>query len=743
MQELGQIPQAPIRDPLEPTGFPGLQPKFETLPEPMADDLEFRIVRAGGGGRSGSLVQASDGVEFLYRGFRVIADKADGSLATNIFTLSGNVRVIGANATVVGERVTVNFENETYLAENAESQLRPALVGGQVRDDVYVSGVQSYGSERHIWAHDATVTTCNLPFPHFHIDARNAELRPGRRLILRNTGVNLFGRTILRIPYISVPLDDYSNRYLPEFGYGDVEGYFVRSRWGVPVRGDNSLDARLDYYTRLGTGIGGDLQYVGSRMTGATRVYTILGPSNSFSVTNDHRQDLGWGRLNLTNDYQRNNYMVAPGSTTMSTRGQLVIPQGGGASTRLTLNRNESTSGTFRSESQTVAVNDTRRLWGFQNSLDLAWLQTGSRYQGGVGSERQQLDLRLRSTRDFEVAQANLEYIRTIPIGETQGAFGGGDRTPFLALRSDTRRLFGPRLGEQWPVRTELSFGEFTAAIPGQAQQQRVGRYYFDAFLNKPDRTDKRFRASFSGQFRQGMYTDDTAQYTVGAGTEVSYRLGQDTAAVFRYNYLRPHGYSPLLVDRAGRSHLTTTDITFRPARPWLVGVGTGYDFLRAERQEIGWQQVNIRSQYTPRENFFMRGLAIYDTFRKEWSNMRFDAAYQHGDQFYALGARYDGIRKVWSSADLFMQNLQFGRTKLSTILTYNGFTKQFDTMQFAAVYDLHCAEAILVYTRQTSGFRAGNDVQIMIRLKALPFDIPFGFGRRGQPLGTPGGFGF
>jgi hypothetical protein len=107
------------------------------------------------------------------------------------------------------------------------------------------------------------------------------------------------------------------------------------------------------------------------------------------------------------------------------------------------------------------------------------------------------------------------------------------------------------------------------------------------------------------------------------------------------------------------------------------------------------------------------------------------------------LGARYDGIRKVWSSANLYVENIKIGRTSFSAILTYNGFTKQFDSQQYSFIYDLHCAEAILVYTQQNTGFRSGKDVALFIRLKAIPFDIPFGFGRRGQPLGSPGGVGF
>jgi hypothetical protein len=76
----------------------------------------------------------------------------------------------------------------------------------------------------------------------------------------------------------------------------------------------------------------------------------------------------------------------------------------------------------------------------------------------------------------------------------------------------------------------------------------------------------------------------------------------------------------------------------------------------------------------------------------------------------------------------------------VSALLLYNGFLERFDSRHFAFTYDLHCAEAVLQIIENNVGFRPGREFLFFIRIKALPFDSPFGTGRLGQPIGLGGG---
>jgi len=76
----------------------------------------------------------------------------------------------------------------------------------------------------------------------------------------------------------------------------------------------------------------------------------------------------------------------------------------------------------------------------------------------------------------------------------------------------------------------------------------------------------------------------------------------------------------------------------------------------------------------------------------------------------------------------------------MSALLAYNGYLKKFEEKHFSFIYDLHCAEAVLQVRESNVGFRSGREIYFFIRIKAFPFDTPFGLTRRGAPIGTATG---
>lgn len=736
------LPTALQQNPLQPKGFPNPDAKFPVqegaLPAAPNPNGQFEIIKATTPYLHDENVRIEDGAEFRYRGYHIFADRVEGSRITHIFSLSGNVQVIGEDAVVRGDRIVVDLDRETYHSYVAESQVSPRYLGGAFRDKAYVKGRESFGSRRETRTFGAEFTTCNLERPHYEITGEDTVVRPGIRAIFRKASIVLFGRTVLRLPFLSIPLDERTYENLPVVGQSPDEGYYIKTHYGIPLKGQSELRTRLDYMSKLGVGYGADYRYVASRLAGYLRFYAVSGDSNTLNVSNQHQQRLSFGTLTINTDLQRSNYLTAPESTILQNRVSLAIPQRTG-NTLLGFNRTSNETAGYKTNNQTVTLSDQRNFGhDTRTTLDVSWLTSGQT-SGSTSNSREQLDVRFRATEDMTRAQATLEYQRTIPIGDTGNYFSGADRTPVITLQSDARRLFGDQAARDFPFRTELSIGEFQMAQTGD----HVSRGNFDFNFQKSDIGSGRFRMTYNGEFRQSFYSDDTAQYVLNGGTTFSYALGRDTSANLRYNYLHPFGYTPLSIDSTGRTDLASLDVSYRPIRSLITGIQTGYDFEQLDRQETPWQQVGIRTEFTPRKWFLFRTLSTYDTFQEEWSSVRLDFGYQPGATLVTLGARYDGIRKVWSNANLFINDLKIGRTKLSAIFAYNGYTKQFDSKQYTAIYDLHCAEAILTIIENNTGFRAGREVQFFIRLKAFPFDSIFGVGQRGQPIGTGTGRDF
>ncbi len=727
------LPKPPQISPTQPqVNDPKIRAGELPSPDRTVENPNKLVVNHGDADLKGPLIVVTNGAEIAYRGYEIFGDRIEGNSKTQIFKAIGHVMVLGLDAFVKGDEVTVNLRNGTFLAKDSFVEARPSLLGGNIQRNLYVRGGQTYGTRNEIFGEACDVTSCDLEHPHYHLQAAKATIRPGRRAIFRKVSVVVLNKTIFKLPYLSIPLDERTYRYMPEVGQTFDEGYYAKFKFGIPLKGDfNFLDSHVDYYTKKGAGLGLDYSYNAPNTRGIATIYSVLGSDKTLNITSRHRSDFRFGTLTVDTNYQQNNYLSTPHSAILSSRIGFLIPQARGVSTRLGVLYNSNNSGGYTSESQTFTVNDLRRWTSdFKTTLDLGFAKSASS-SGSFSTERSQLDVKFRAEQDLHRATAQFDYQRSIPVGDTSGFFSGSDRTPVISLLSDSRRLFGRGRNFPLPFNAELSLGEFANTL----DKNRVTRANFDFNVSRPDRSNKRLKLDVNGRFKQGIYSDDTAQYVLGLGMVASYSLGYDTSFNIRYNNLRPYGFSPLSIDRIGKTNLLTADLSTRPYRTLLVGAQTGYDMLQLEKKSTAWQTIGTRLEYMPTSYISFRSVATYDTFQGVWNNLRVDLAYRPGATFVGVGAKYDGVRKVWSSAEAFVDGFKWGRLRTSAMLNYNGYLKRFEARHFQFTYDLHCAEAVLTVIDNPIGFRSGTSINFMLRLKAFPFNTAFGTGTSGQPV--------
>lgn len=727
--------------PNQPQGFPNPQTKGN-LPPPEAgseNDPFIQIVRGNGGSHNGKLV-LKDGVEILYRGYQLFADRLEGDENTNVYVASGNVRLYGKDESIVGDSIQVDFNNNTFVATDSAAVVHPSLIGPDAKADVFLRGGRTYGSRRRIFGENTSFTTCDKEKPHFELVAQRTDLRPGKRVILSRVHAKLFGRTIATIPFLSIPLNQPNYKYMPEVGYTDQLGYYIKTRFGLYNRGRNNLDGRAEYYSKLGLGTGLDYDYASRNNGGYIHFFNVQGPQPVIDFSQDHKQNLGWGRLDIQNSYERTNFINAPNNTTLNTHMDLLIPQGK-SSTDINFFRTSNDTNTYNSINESMGIVDNRVFNSrLKTQLSLTYIDASSSFSQGSPVKRQEFDVRFRGDEDLSRANLELIYQRNIPIGDTANFFSSSDLTPVIALNTTSQKLFDKNNRFYLPFTTEMSFGQYADPVT----KGEITRTDYNFRFSHTDPATKRLRFEFNGKFDQGIYSDNTAQYVLNAFPTLTYRFGRDTAATIRYAYMRPYGFTPLQIDRTGETNLFSADISFRPQRYVLLAGQTGYDFMRLQQhQPTSYQQVSLRAEFQPEKWFALRSLSTYDPILGGWSNLRFDLAYRPGSTFVSAGANYDGVRKTWAALNIFVDGFKWGRLKFSTILNYNGYLKEFEARHFQFTYDLHCAEAVLTILDNPIGFNSGRQVSLFVRLKAFPFESPFGIGTQGQPLGTGTGSGF
>jgi len=739
-----QAPASPQQDappssnPLEAPGFPpatGTRP----LPAPQTgppDPNQFLLRAADRFSRSGDRLIGQGNIRFTYKGYDVTADRLDGNLQTEIFLLQGNVLIVGDEQLIRGEEVLVNFKESTFRFTQGQAQIGPSKSGGNLLGDLYIKGSGGAGTEQEQEYERSTFTTCDHDPPHYFVDARRTTLRPGKRAIFRDVKIIVLNRTLLTIPFLVVPLERYSDRYTPEVGKTETEGYFVKVNLFTPLRGNGYIANHLDYYTKIGFGLGQDFHYQNRTLQGVFRYYTVTGTQTFLSGIN-HRQNIFGGQFSMDGNFQNNNYLTAPGASQMNVRAQFVLPQSSN-NTRFSYYRTMNRSSNFRFEQENIGLSDQRN-WdaSLSSQVDLNLVQVTNGRAGQETIKRSEFDISVRATKEFPQLSAEFEYTRNVPILADESFFSGSDRTPFVTLRTSSLKAFGQKFAAMMPMRMMLAFGE----LQESQEVGRIRRTYFDIDYQKSFNFKQRHFVNVGSRYRQGIYSDDTAGYALNFTFDYRYTLGHDTAFNLRYGYLRPYGFSPLQMDQVGRFHNFTADLSVRPIRSLLLSAQTGFDVLQLDLRQTPWQTIGVTGTWQPNPRFQLRGYTNYDTFSHAWSNVRLDMGWYTARGLLSIGTRYDGIRHTWSTFNLFADGLVWKKLRTSAILAYNGYTKRFDSQQVSFTYDLHCAELIFQVINNPTGFRSGTQYAVYLRLKALPFSTPFGIGTRGQAIG--GGLGF
>ncbi len=688
-------------------------------------------------------IVAQGGVHALYQGYEMFADKLRGSRSTDVFRLEGNGKLIGKSETVTGDVVVVDFRNKNFAFESGRATLKPDLLQGRTMDNVYVRAGGGAGSQTDFTTEKGAFTTCDLDHPHFELRYDTNRVLPGKRIELRGVSLEVLGRTLLKLPMLVFPLDKRAPRNLPEVGQSVDEGYYIKNRFTTPLRGDNYIDERVDLMSKLGTGLGLDYNYSNTKTTGKLSLYSVSGGSQSRILTAMHQQRFGRGNLSLTSTYQQSDYLSAPTSTLWNTNAMLQLPWGTGSS-NLSFTRFSSQTSGFSASSEVLSLSDDRTISRVGSHLSLGYnrADTSSLFSDPSSSER--IDMRYNANASLRSFSANLQYQRSVPIGQAANFYGSSDVTPMVTFLTTADQLFGKRVSRFLPFNAQASIGQL--ANGSTTDNTQVTRIAFDFGFRRNEGRGSQWILDWGSQFRQGLYSDDTAQYSINYDGNLAYNFARNSSVSLAYQNLRAFGFTPLAIDSTGRSDAFNLNLNYKPSKAFTMTAQTGYDILQSLYGQTPWQLVYFRTRYNPSNWLDLNTSFSYDTYNMVWSNFRLDALMNLGSTQLTFGTRYDGLRSQFSGFNVLVNGLKTGRVTTNFLLDYNGYDQQFDAQHYQVIYDLHCAEAVFEMIDNQSGFRSGRTFSFYIRLKAFPFGSNFGYGTRGNSIGGSGfgggGFG-
>ncbi len=642
------------------------------------------------------------------------------------------VRLRSENLLAQGAELFLNTRERRWTLLDGRAELKPAFTENRLLESLYLQGVRLEGVENRVHAEQCTATTCGLDHPHFHWSAETLDATAGDRAILRKVRLRILGRTVLTLPYVVVPLREDDTSPLPDAGFSEEEGFYLRYAVAYLLAQGALGNARFDLMQKRGLGVNLQQNYA----RGDLNLYLLRDlrqRANSITGRWQHGQNLGAIQTRWNAEYRQNSYLLFSDNTAWSVRTDWTLPARTGQ-TRLSLAESHNRTGAFENASRTLNLQDTRSLGRLQTNLSGEYLEFENRFTGSrTGNRQWNLRTNLRYDLEREM-NLQLDFERFVPVGETT-VFGGLERLPELSLTASARSLRLPLPDSQ----LRLSVGRFAEGFQTRITRERYAFEWQGRAGGFARERGARPTTLWSYRFRQTFYSDDTAQYLLQSTLEQRLPLSERFSLNLRWNYLRPYGYSPLGLDRAGFYNLLSGELRWGFGGGWSLAAQSSYDLRAADAGRDPWSLLNLNLEYQPAEWLRWRTQLSYDPNRERWRNLQTDLQWRFGDSRLALAARYDPERARWGSLFLRVDALKWGRSRISFLTQYNGYLNRFESRQALWVYDLHCAELEVRYIDNPFGFRRDTGLQVFIRLKALPSFSRYGYGQLGQPVGALG----
>jgi hypothetical protein len=205
------------------------------------------------------------------------------------FDLDGHINIIYQDGILVGDHAHydgtryIDVTGHTYISNHAGDSI---LTADSIRFDTITQrallingrGVTTQGVDRgrlHFNAQalqtdpngfthgtHASLTTCENPHGGYHLEAKSLDITPGEKAVARSVVVFLGPLAIFYLPLMVIPLRHGPRTgvrrtgLVPLVGYSAAEGFYVKARIGFGTSNYYYGYYRLEYYTKIGYGLG-------------------------------------------------------------------------------------------------------------------------------------------------------------------------------------------------------------------------------------------------------------------------------------------------------------------------------------------------------------------------------------------------------------------------------------------------------------------------------------------------------
>lgn len=577
----------------------------------------------------------------------------------------GNVFYSDNEQELTGESLHYDLNTGVALFDGMEA----VLYSDGIKGPMFLSGQRVRATDGEVRMELATFTTCECTgdVPAYRFEAKELEIYPNDRIIVRKVTFYDHKVPLLYLPYLTLSLKEKTSRFdMPQVGYSERTGWYIKLTYNYVLKSGLYGAILFDYFQKLGPGGGVNHTYVDDD-SGVGSVY-VYGVGNDVGgVDGSFSWDRRWHGSPVD---VRARYVYDV--TTMSTgiaREQLLG--------RLTAEGRGST-GNFTARAE----------YGAEDRIE--WLHPRSKLSGAVTVRQRfgnEWEVRLKGDGFDDRRNADRhrwfsyagELRRNAPkytlIARLEQQVNPDlqkddyDRNPRWRYVSrspevivNLRRMAGFDIGFGVVRLKEEPDG--TMAWRGETEIGLATRTW---------RLSPAISFNGSGSARGRAYTTDDRQLTLQGRAGLNVRLFAPLSATLQYNYRDVWGDTPFNFDRVSPLE------TFAPRLNWrssalTASLSTTYN-MRTER----WSVLSANATWRLTPNLVARGSGTYHVYDRTIERVAGTVDWKTSNESTVrLGAVYDVRRAAWSTMQADVQLKVGGGWEAGVTAIYNAARESF-----------------------------------------------------------------
>ncbi len=607
----------------------------------------------------------------------VVVEYRDFSLSCTQLVVNTEKQILAAGGGIVfrqgDEEISAAFLRYDFATETAHfEQAFVVLEHEDLAGEAFLTGTELIRKDGNTFVTQAGLTGCDLPVPHYQLQAAEIEYYPDERIVIRRVSYYEGRRKLFTLPVVVISLKE-SNWETPKIGHNPEDGWYIKTTYNY-FRNPAWLGSLfVDYYQLRGWGLGFRHQYELSSVLPATGWLYWYAKQNGWEG-----QPLSYhAAIQVTPE-------LAPGYT-----GEL---QGEYRLSHYRERTNEEWGLTTRLAWQQAA----ERVSLSYQALDKnpAELFTGSVYQQELITlayeNLPRPDLRYALSTNFTTRQR----VGLPPEEPSKFIQGWVSQTlPAYTLNVKAEHKYNPLVAsdEQKPAwqsytllpevrltTRRLQFGRTTLPVTATVSASRIHEQPGDHTLMRAGgqlnltRISRRIGAqamlTTTGSLTGNYYDTNHAQVQANARISLSYAPSTNSRWMLTHNWTGRLGISPLTYDLARPTHNLEARVDYLRGN-WRTYLAGGYNLLTSRPEDLTAEAVYRHSRQLYSSLQF--GYALADA---AWRYAKFSAAYLPDERHQLkTGLSYDFTQEIWREASLELTQSLSPLWKLETQIQWDG----------------------------------------------------------------------